>query len=200
MTRRKFSRELKIDAVRLVTDRGVVVTESVLRRWMRGRTSAPVAAFPGNGRMRADLAEMQRLRKTKRSCATGSSNGAKASLRSEHDIMRQRPKKSWTLLLSERITRMKRINNWLHGFAPTHLPTPRLRRKAAELVVIYVTCNGYPDIAPILKAIIQSLIEREQESKSGQHYTTRCVAAIAGLRADVAWRPRRCACQGTTCR
>ena len=44
MTRRKFSREFKIEAVRLVTDRGVAVAqaardldvaESVLRRWMR---------------------------------------------------------------------------------------------------------------------------------------------------------------------
>ena len=42
MTRRKFSREFKIEAVRLVTDRGVAVAqaardldvaESVLRRW-----------------------------------------------------------------------------------------------------------------------------------------------------------------------
>ena len=44
MTRRKFSREFKIEAVRLVTDRGVAVAqaardldiaESVLRRWIR---------------------------------------------------------------------------------------------------------------------------------------------------------------------
>ena len=44
MTRRKFSREVRIEAVRLVTDWGVAVAwaaldpdvaESVLRRWMR---------------------------------------------------------------------------------------------------------------------------------------------------------------------
>ncbi len=44
MTRLKFSRAFKIEAVRLVTDRGVAVAqaardldvgESVLRRWMR---------------------------------------------------------------------------------------------------------------------------------------------------------------------
>jgi transposase len=48
MTRRKFSREFKIEAVRLVTDRGVAVAqaardldvaESVLRRWMRELTA-----------------------------------------------------------------------------------------------------------------------------------------------------------------
>ena len=72
MTRRKFSREFKIEAVRLVTDRGVAVAqacrdldvaESVLRRWMRELTAAPAAAFPRNGQMRADLAEIAALKK-----------------------------------------------------------------------------------------------------------------------------------------
>ena len=72
MTRRKFSREFKIEAVRLVTDRGVAVAqaardldvaESVLRRWMRELSAAPAAAFPGNGQMRADLAEIAALKK-----------------------------------------------------------------------------------------------------------------------------------------
>lgn len=47
MTRRKFSHEFKVEAVRLVTDRGVAVAqaardldvaESVLRRWGRKRS------------------------------------------------------------------------------------------------------------------------------------------------------------------
>lgn len=72
MTRRKFSREFKTEAVRLVTDRGVAVSqaahdldlsESVLRRWMRELSAAPAAAFPGNGQMRADLAEIAALKK-----------------------------------------------------------------------------------------------------------------------------------------
>ena len=72
MTRRKFSRDFKIEAARLVTDRGVAVAqaardvdvaESVLRRWMRELGTAPVAAFPGNGQMRADLAEIAALKK-----------------------------------------------------------------------------------------------------------------------------------------
>ena len=55
MTGRKFSREFKLEAVRLVTERGVTVAqacrdlelaESVLRRWMREATVAPVTAFP----------------------------------------------------------------------------------------------------------------------------------------------------------
>ncbi|TJZ80515.1 transposase [Paracoccus hibiscisoli] len=72
LTRRKFSREFKTEAVRLVTDRGVAVSqaardldlsESVLRRWMRELSAAPAAAFPGNGQMRANLAENAALKK-----------------------------------------------------------------------------------------------------------------------------------------
>jgi len=54
MTRRKFSREFKIEGVRLVTDREVAaaqaardldVAESVLRRWMRELRASPAVAF-----------------------------------------------------------------------------------------------------------------------------------------------------------
>ena len=71
MTGRKFSRECKIEAVRLVTDRGEAVAqgardldvaESVLRRWMRELTATPAVAFPGNGQMRTDLAEISALK------------------------------------------------------------------------------------------------------------------------------------------
>jgi transposase len=72
MTGRKFSREFKVEAVKLVTERGVSVAqacrdlevaESVLRRWMREATVAPATAFPGNGQQRADLAEIAALKK-----------------------------------------------------------------------------------------------------------------------------------------
>ena len=72
MTRRKFSREFKIEAVKLVTERGVSVAracrdldlaESVLRRWMREASTAPSTAFPGNGQQRAELAEIAALKK-----------------------------------------------------------------------------------------------------------------------------------------
>ena len=86
MTRRKFTREFKIEAVRLVTERGVAVAqaardldlaESVLRRWMRELKAAPTAAFPGNGQMRADLAEIAALKKEV------------ARLRAERDILKK---------------------------------------------------------------------------------------------------------------
>ena len=58
MPRRKFSREFKTEAVRLVTDQGVAVSqaardldlsESVLRLWMRELSAAPAITFPGDG-------------------------------------------------------------------------------------------------------------------------------------------------------
>jgi transposase len=70
MVRRKFTKEFKFEAVKLVTERGVAVVqaardldlaESVLRRWMREASTAPVTAFPGNGQQRAELAEIAAL-------------------------------------------------------------------------------------------------------------------------------------------
>lgn len=70
MVRRKFTKEFKFEAVKLVTDRGVAVAqaardlaESVLRRWMREAAVAPITAFPGNGQQRAELAEIAALKK-----------------------------------------------------------------------------------------------------------------------------------------
>jgi transposase len=57
-TRRKFTSEFKQEAVRLVTERGLRVSqaardldisENVLRRWMRELEQHGAKAFPGNG-------------------------------------------------------------------------------------------------------------------------------------------------------
>jgi transposase len=86
MTRGKFSREFKIEAVKLVTERGVAVAqacrdldlaESVLRRWMREAAATPTTAFPGNGQQRAELAEIAALKKEV------------ARLRAERDILKK---------------------------------------------------------------------------------------------------------------
>ncbi len=72
MERRTFMKEFKFEAVKLVTDRGVAVSqasrdldiaESVLRRWIREAIAAPLAAFRGNGLQRADMAEIAALKK-----------------------------------------------------------------------------------------------------------------------------------------
>lgn len=86
MTRRKFSREFKLEAVKLVTERGVSVAqvcrdldlaESVLRRWMREAASEPSTAFPGNGQQRSEVAEITALKKEV------------AKLKAERDILKK---------------------------------------------------------------------------------------------------------------
>jgi transposase len=72
VTRRKFSREFKLEAVKLVTQRGVSaaqaakdldVHENVLRKWVRELRVAPQEAFPGQGKQKVQDAEIARLRK-----------------------------------------------------------------------------------------------------------------------------------------
>jgi transposase len=70
--RRVFSREFKVEAVRLVVERGVKVSqaakdlgihENVLRKWVRDIQADLKQSFPGRGRMRPDDAEVARLRR-----------------------------------------------------------------------------------------------------------------------------------------
>lgn len=72
MQRRKFSREFKLETVRLVRERGVTVTqaardldvqENVLRKWVRKPDADPRHAFPGPGQMKPEQLEIDRLRK-----------------------------------------------------------------------------------------------------------------------------------------
>ena len=71
-TRRQFSREFKLEAVKLVTQRGVSVAqtardldvhENVLRKWVREASADPQHAFTGQGVMKPEQAEIERLRK-----------------------------------------------------------------------------------------------------------------------------------------
>ncbi len=88
MKRRTFSREFKVEAVKLVTERGVAVvqacrdlelSESVLRRWMREVGDAPLGAFPGHGRASPEQVEIVALRKEV------------ARLKAERDILKNHP-------------------------------------------------------------------------------------------------------------
>ncbi len=72
MGRRSFSREFKFEAVKLVKERGVSVTQaakdlgisqSVLGRWVREAGADPMPAFPGRGQRKPDDAEVARLRR-----------------------------------------------------------------------------------------------------------------------------------------
>jgi transposase len=72
MERRKFSREYKLEAVKLIRERGVSVAqasrdlgvvESVLRRWLREAGTDPQQAFPGNGQVKPEQQEIIQLRR-----------------------------------------------------------------------------------------------------------------------------------------
>jgi transposase len=86
MERRKFSREFKLEAVKLVRDRGVTAAQAsrdlgvhanVLRKWVRELETDPVQAFPGNGQMKPEQLEIDRLRKEV------------AKLKAERDILKK---------------------------------------------------------------------------------------------------------------
>ena len=86
MQRRKFSREFKLEAARLVKDRGVAVAqaardldlhENVLRKWVRQFADDSQHAFPGHGQMKPEQQEIDRLRKEV------------AKLKAERDILKK---------------------------------------------------------------------------------------------------------------
>ncbi len=72
MERRKFTREFKVEAVKLVRERGVTVTQAardldvhgtVLRRWVLESAADASQAFPGQGQLKPDQLEIERLRR-----------------------------------------------------------------------------------------------------------------------------------------
>lgn len=86
MARRSFSREFKLEAVRLVEDRGVTVSQAardldihdnVLRRWVRQYREDPAHAFPGAGQMKPEQTEITQLKKEIR------------KLKAERDILKK---------------------------------------------------------------------------------------------------------------
>jgi transposase len=72
MERRRFGREFKLEAVRLVRERGVTVAqaardldlhENLLRKWVKDFAADPQHAFPGQGQMKPEQLEIERLRR-----------------------------------------------------------------------------------------------------------------------------------------
>ncbi len=85
MQRRIFSREYKLEAVKLVRERGVTVAqaardldvhENVLRKWVREYGDDPSQSFPGKGQMKPEQVEIERLRREV------------AKLKAERDILK----------------------------------------------------------------------------------------------------------------
>jgi transposase len=86
MRRRKFSREFKVEAVKLVKERGVSVAqaardldvhENVMRKWVKEFGSDAAQAFPGQGQMKPEQQEIERLRREN------------LKLRAERDILKK---------------------------------------------------------------------------------------------------------------
>lgn len=86
MQRRRFGREFKIEAVRLIIERGVSVAqasrdlevhENVLRKWVKEFAADPGQAFPGHGQMKPEQLEIERLRREV------------AKLKAERDILKK---------------------------------------------------------------------------------------------------------------
>ncbi len=86
MQRRKFSREFKLEAVKLVRDRGVTMAQAardldlhinVLRKWVSDHGADPGGAFPGHGQMKPEQLEIEKLRREV------------AKLKAERDILKK---------------------------------------------------------------------------------------------------------------
>jgi transposase len=86
MEKRKYSREYKIETVRMIRDRGVSAAQAsrelgvhatVLRQWVREFSADPKDAFPGKGQMKPEQAEIEKLRKEV------------AKLKAERDILKK---------------------------------------------------------------------------------------------------------------
>jgi transposase len=88
-TRKKYTREFKQDAVRLVTEQGYNKTEaarnlgldrSVLARWVKEFQDDESEAFRGNGKLTSEGEELRRLREENR------------RLKMERDILKNPPR------------------------------------------------------------------------------------------------------------
>ena len=86
MERRKFTREFKLEAVRLIKDRGVSYAQTSqdldvhtwqLRDWVKKFSDDPGHAFPGNGQMKPEQLEIARLKREV------------AKLKAERDILKK---------------------------------------------------------------------------------------------------------------
>jgi transposase len=86
MTRRKYTKEFKVEAVRLVTERGVAFAQAardlglhqnVLRNWVKEFAADPQHSFPGHGQMKPEAAEIAALKREV------------AKLKAERDILKK---------------------------------------------------------------------------------------------------------------
>src|SRR3954447_18931604 len=89
MERRQFTREFKLEAVRLIKDRGVSYVQasqeldvhvSQLRDWVKKFSDDPQQTFPGHGQMKPEQLEIARLKREV------------IKLKAERDILKKKPR------------------------------------------------------------------------------------------------------------
>ena len=70
--RKTYTREFKVETVKLITEHGESVSqvaldmgihENTLYKWIRELSAKPVEAFPGKGHMVSDAEELRQLKK-----------------------------------------------------------------------------------------------------------------------------------------
>ena len=83
MERRQFTREFKLEAVRLIKQRGVSYAQASkvhptpLRNWVKQLADDPQHAFPGHGQMKPEQLEIAQLKREV------------AKLKAERDILKK---------------------------------------------------------------------------------------------------------------
>src|SRR5712672_2328020 len=106
MERRKFTREFKLEAVRLIKERGVSYVQasqdlgvhpSQLRDWVKKFADDPQHAFPGHGQMKPEQLEIARLRREV------------TKLKAERDILKKAAVSS-----IGRDNRLCKLSGWRH--------------------------------------------------------------------------------------
>lgn len=85
MERRQFTREFKLEAVRLIKERGISYAQASedlgvhptqLRNWVKQLAADPEQAFPGHGQMKPEQLEIAQLKREV------------AKLKAERDILK----------------------------------------------------------------------------------------------------------------
>ncbi len=133
MERRKFSREFKLEAVRLVKEPGVAVAqaalgldlhENLLRKWVRELSADPQQAFPGHGQLKPGQLEIEKLRREV------------AKLKAERDILKKAAAPTSAPLPQPR-DRGANASAWSRHLRPVDVSTDRFGGTKADLRPIF---------------------------------------------------------------
>ena|SRR5208282_622255 len=127
MERRRFTREFKLEAVRLIKDRGVSYVQAgqdlgvhptQLRNWVKALADDPQHAFPGQGQMKPEQAEIAQLKREV------------IRLKAERDIL----KKAAVGSSGERNT-LGELSAWRHEAKSLSRPRVKFERNSIQIIL-----------------------------------------------------------------